>query len=341
VARRPAPHWQPITQLTFIGSLIEEAIADVSDTYTHLKRAEPTPHVLDDYTVNRVMEVYSEQQDDLWLYEDQLAYWLQGTLSPEQQEEVTRLVGRVDLLKQRLSSILALADKLKTGTIDAILGKSDLELALEVLSGQRPLPEPRKPPPPASLPNLTVNARFMGEFLAAPLPCCALGLVEVEGTECGLLALRPDRVIPSHSTDRGFRFGHSVLGTAEYEVVHFAFEFYGFTTYNVLMNPANPVVQAVLTRMMDTGDYFFFAVGSDHGALAFRSELEEHSLWGLQSQMPRLLQSRTTDEQYQRAVTAFAQNPEPPGTLLAWVCQDNTAALDLTRDRFDLTPRDT
>lgn len=28
------------------------------------------------------------------------------------------------------------------------------------------------------LPRLTVNGAFMAEFLAAPGPCCALGLVE-------------------------------------------------------------------------------------------------------------------------------------------------------------------
>ena len=34
-------------------------------------------------------------------------------------------------------------------------------------------------------------------------------------------------------------FGHSLLGTAAYEVIHFAFMFYGFVTYNVLINPNN------------------------------------------------------------------------------------------------------
>ena len=57
----------------------------------------------------------------------------------------------------------------------------------------------------------------------------------------------------------GFRFGHSLLGTREYEVLHFAFAFYGFEAYNVLVNPNNPLVQTVLTTMVDSRDYFFLS----------------------------------------------------------------------------------
>ena len=164
-------------------------------------------------------------------------------------------------------------------------------------------------------------------------------MVEVEGVECGLLALRPGKVIPAHITGKGFRLGHAVIGNDTFEVVHFAFEFYGFETYNVLLNPANPVVQAVLNRMVTTGDYFFFALDSDRSATAFRSQIEESNLRGLKALMPRLRQSQTTEAQYQKTLTAFEKNPEPEGTLLSLVCQNNIAYLDLTHDRLDLTPR--
>ena len=78
------------------------------------------------------------------------------------------------------------------------------------------------------LPRLTVNWSFMSAFLAAPPPCFALGLVEERQRPCGFLAMRPDETIPPDSTEAGFRFGHSLVGTARYEVAHFGFEFYGF-----------------------------------------------------------------------------------------------------------------
>ena len=112
----------------------------------------------------------------------------------------------------------------------------------------------------ATLPELAVNRSFMAEFLDAEPPCFALGLVEMGGTRCALVALRPEQSIPRHVTAGGFRFGHSMLGGIGWEVVHFGFEFYGFRIYNALVNPSDPVARAVLGTMVGTGDYFFFAL---------------------------------------------------------------------------------
>ena len=201
------------------------------------------------------------------------------------------------------------------------------------------MPQATLPNTQETLPNITANASFFRAFLAADTPCCAVGMVEVEGAECGLIALRPGKAIPPHITAKGFRFGHTVIGNDTFEVVQFVFQFYGFETYNVLLNPANPVVQAVLNRMVTTGDYFFFALDSDRSATAFRSQIEESNLRGLKALMTRLRQSQTTEAQYQKTVSSFKKNPEPEGTLLSLVCQDNSAYLDLTHDRLDLTPR--
>jgi len=188
------------------------------------------------------------------------------------------------------------------------------------------------------LPRLTVNRSFMSAFLAAPPPCFALGLVEEHQRPCGFLAMRPDELIPPGSMDSGFRFGHSLIGTARYEVAHFGFEFYGFKTYNVLVNPSNPLVQTVLTTMVESGDYFFFALDTQSSVTVFRSRIGEEDVAGLSTTLPRIQRSTTTEAQYQRAVAAFAKNSQPPGVLLSWVCREDSAALDLTTDRLDLTP---
>lgn len=187
------------------------------------------------------------------------------------------------------------------------------------------------------LPVLTVNRSFMQAFIEAETPCCALGLVEEGGEPCGLLALRPDEEIPYDVLDMGFNFGHSLLGTSTYEVIHFAFEFYGFKTYNLLLNPNNLVVQAVVEQMIEGGDYFFFALSEQGRVTSFRAEIGREYLEGLKDNLPRIRNSTTHDE-YHRDLTAFAENPDPPGTLLHWVCQDDTAFLDLSTDRLDLNP---
>jgi len=104
-----------------------------------------------------------------------------------------------------------------------------------------------------------------------------------------------------------------------------------------LVNPNNLIVRAVLATMVDSGDYFFFAI-SDGRATAFRSQIGQADLAGLKTNFPRIRRLATTDAEYRRAVASFGKNPDPPGTMLHWVCRDHPDCLDLTTDRFELTP---
>jgi len=186
--------------------------------------------------------------------------------------------------------------------------------------------------------KLTVNRRFMAAFLAEQTPCLALGLVEEGIDPCALIALRLDVALPRAVSAAGFRFGNALLGTSSWEVVHFAFEFYGFATYNVLINPSDPVTRSVLTTMVETGEYFFLALDSDRHATAFRSDIGTANLAGLKANLSRLQRSTTTDAQYRQAVSQFEKHPEPPGTLLRWVCRHNMDYLDLTQDPLVMNP---
>jgi hypothetical protein len=185
-----------------------------------------------------------------------------------------------------------------------------------------------------TLPTLTVSRPFMAAFLAGETPCLALGLAEEGIGRCALIALRLERALPA----AGFRFGHALVGTGKWEVVHFAFELYGFATYNGLINPNDPVARSVLRTMIDTGDYFFLALDSDRRATAFRSAVEADILAGLKTNLSRIQGSATTEAQYRQAVSQFEKHPEPPGTLLSWVCRDSTDYLDLAQDRLVLSP---
>ena len=87
------------------------------------------------------------------------------------------------------------------------------------------------------LPALTVNRSFLYDFMDAEPPCAALGLVEEGGRKSGFVAVHLDEDITSEVTAKGFRFGHSLFGGDTFEVVHFAFHFYGFGTWNLLTPP--------------------------------------------------------------------------------------------------------
>jgi len=191
----------------------------------------------------------------------------------------------------------------------------------------------------STLPILTVNRSFIQNFLDAETPCFALGFVEERNQNWGLLALRPDEAIPTEITNKGLNFGHSLLGNNTFEVIHFAFEFYGYRTYNVLLNPSNPIVQAVVATMIDSGAYFFFALNAKSGVTTFRAEIGQDTLLALRAYRSRLQQSTTTEAQYNQAVASFRVNPQPEGRLLQGVCRENIDYLNLTTDRLELTPR--
>jgi hypothetical protein len=189
------------------------------------------------------------------------------------------------------------------------------------------------------LPTLTVNRSFISEFISAQPPCCALGLVEVQNQLYAFIALRPKQEIPSHVTDKGFAFGHTLIGNSNSEVIHFCFNFYDYQAYNVLLNPNNPIVQSVLKTMIESGNYFFFSLDNTSGNVtAFRSEVGKDNLKNLTDHWQRIQNSTTTDEQYLQSVIYFLKNPSPVGELLQWVCSNNIDYLDLTQDRLQMKP---
>ena len=189
------------------------------------------------------------------------------------------------------------------------------------------------------LPELTVNRSFMMEFVTADTPCFALGLVEEGGFEYGFLGFRPHDSIPTDVANAGFGFGHTLLGDDTFEVIHFAFDFYGYRNYNVLLNPNNSLVRRVLQVMLTHQNYFFFALDANSGnATAFRAEIEQDTLRYLRINRTRLENSQTTDKQYQKAVKNFSQAPDPAGVMLNWVCRDELRYLDLAKDRMTLSP---
>lgn len=136
-----APTWQPITRLPMIVSVVDGMLEAAEEQYQSLEQARSKPHVLDDATVARVIQVYTTQRDDLWLFEEQARRWEREHLTLAQRREVNRLTNQVARLRTVLDAILALADELKAGTIDQVMAKSDEELALEVLLSRRPAPE--------------------------------------------------------------------------------------------------------------------------------------------------------------------------------------------------------
>jgi hypothetical protein len=133
------PNWQPISFLPQIAEMIDGMLESAQNVHDSLERARTQPHVMDDYTLGRVREVHGTQLHDLWLYEEQLSRWTAESPTERQRREIGRLTDQLSALRQALTLCLALVDEMKDGTIDKILAKDDVELAIEFLMGKRKL----------------------------------------------------------------------------------------------------------------------------------------------------------------------------------------------------------
>lgn len=133
------PNWQPISFLPQIAEMIGGMLESAQEVHDSLQQARTRPHTMDDYTLGRVRGVHGTQLNDLWLYEEQLSRWTKESPTERQRREIGRLTDQLTALRHVPSLCLALADEMKEGTIDQILAKDDVELAIEFLMGKRKL----------------------------------------------------------------------------------------------------------------------------------------------------------------------------------------------------------
>lgn len=130
------PQWQPISMLPVFTDMIDGMLEAALAQLENLRRAADTPHVLDDATLNRVIELHDNQLKDHWLFEEQFARWKRERLSNAQAKEVDRLTNQSSKLKGTNEEILEIVHRLGESTIDKIMAMDEVELALAVLSGK-------------------------------------------------------------------------------------------------------------------------------------------------------------------------------------------------------------
>jgi hypothetical protein len=133
------PQWQPITMLPRLSSHIDGMVQADQEQYETLLEAKPKPYVLDDATVGRVIHAFTTQRDGLALFDEQLHRWsAEPALTSAQSAEITRLQKQMATLRHINTEVLALAEELKKGTIEQVLGLDDAELGLRFLLGDLP-----------------------------------------------------------------------------------------------------------------------------------------------------------------------------------------------------------
>jgi len=131
---------QPISFLSELAEIIDGMLEGAEETLQNISSVEKKLYVLEDQTVDGMLKVYGNSKQGLWMYDEQLKIWMRTKLNDRQYKEVRRLQSQMVKLKKVVGKILSLAEQAKKNTIETVLAKDNVELALEILTGKRKLP---------------------------------------------------------------------------------------------------------------------------------------------------------------------------------------------------------
>lgn len=125
--------WYGFDMIPAYITLSEKQLPRSKEQLRLLKACENKPHVLDDYTVDRIIQVYTGQNETLWIPVEQCRKWREQSPNEEQLSDIIQVENSFKNLRSVNDQILALAYCLKKNTIDSVLRKSDIEIALDFL----------------------------------------------------------------------------------------------------------------------------------------------------------------------------------------------------------------
>jgi hypothetical protein len=121
----------PAAHLPLFAELIAGQLEDARSLRSSLEEGLARPHVLDDATLDRVLETYRDDgagQADPHRW--QLRRWAAQALTDEQRLEVMRLTALVDAYQGEARRVLELERRLRAASVDRLLERSDLDDAL-------------------------------------------------------------------------------------------------------------------------------------------------------------------------------------------------------------------
>ena len=139
MARNKTPQWQPLSMLPVVAQAIGGMLESAEEQQRNLRSVRDRPYVLDDAIVARLLRLYTEQRDDLSVYEEQLQRWQQVPRTAGQQRELERLRTQLVRLREAIREILLISNDVKSQTRERLLEKDDIEVGLDFLLGKRKL----------------------------------------------------------------------------------------------------------------------------------------------------------------------------------------------------------
>ena len=132
-------NWYALSFIPALAGQIEELIDVLEAQRKAFLPAKSKPHVLDDHTVNRALSLFQANSECIHLYQEQIDRWTREAQIELHRQALPLLNDKLSKARKLNVELIALVEELSKGTIDKVLAKDDIELALEFLSGKSKL----------------------------------------------------------------------------------------------------------------------------------------------------------------------------------------------------------
>ena len=133
-------NFQPITKALAILEITRGMLDSSRDQLETMQQVKDRPHILDDAIINRSLKLYTAQNEDSDMFLQQCATWRKQELNEVQLYQIQEIEKCTKSLIDTNNQILFIINACKDSTIDKILEKSDMELALDMLTGKSVFP---------------------------------------------------------------------------------------------------------------------------------------------------------------------------------------------------------
>lgn len=134
------PRWHPLSMIPFFLKLSADMLDSSKEQILNMALAKKKPHVLSDNEIERSLKLYTEMNEDIWVFLEQCERWLKMSITKKQKEEILK-IKKITLERERINKdLLKIVKELEPHTINKMMAMDPKELALKMLSGQIPSP---------------------------------------------------------------------------------------------------------------------------------------------------------------------------------------------------------
>ena len=130
------PIWQPLSMIPFFLNLSREMLESSQDQLVNMQAIQGKPYLLSNHEIDRCLKLYSEMNEDTWVYIEQCKRWFNFHLTVEQHQQVLKIEEMTKQRHEINDQILSLVEGYKDHTINKIMEMDPTELAIDVLLGK-------------------------------------------------------------------------------------------------------------------------------------------------------------------------------------------------------------